>query len=114
MSIIKGDNMSSRLFQVVLEKHGLAYAIHSSVELFVETGLLHIQAGLTNERTSQALELILREVSQAFVSAPSAPVSYGAKDYAIRQLRIGLEARQPDDVGGENIMCYGRSSSRMK
>ncbi len=109
MSIIMGENMSSRLFQVVREKHGLAYSIHSSVELFGETGLLHIQAGIDKERTSQALELILREVRKFRERPVGASELRRAKDYAIGQLRIGLESTTNQMMwAGENIMCYGR------
>ncbi|MBN1557943.1 MAG: insulinase family protein, partial [Lentisphaerae bacterium] len=50
LNAILGENMSSRLFQVVREKHGLAYSVHSCVHLFQETGVLEVSAGLDRRR----------------------------------------------------------------
>ena len=109
LSIILGENMSSRLFQVVREKHGLAYSIHSSVQLFDETGVLDIQAGVDCDRISKAVELILSEVAKFKDKPVGASELRRAKDYAIGQLRIGLESTSSQMMWvGENLMSYGR------
>ena len=64
LNSILGENMSSRLFQIVREKHGLAYAVQSSFQLFDETGVLEISAGLDRARAQDALRLIAREVAR--------------------------------------------------
>ena len=100
LSIILGENMSSRLFQVVREKHGLAYSIHSSVQLFDETGVLDIQAGVDCDRISKAIELILSEVvkfKDKPVGAQRTAAGEGLRDRpASHRTR---EHKQPDDVG---------------
>ena len=109
LSIILGENMSSRLFQVVREKHGLAYSIHSNVQLFDETGVLDIQAGVDCDRISKAVELILSEVVKFKDKPVGASELRRAKDYAIGQLRIGLESTSSQMMWvGENLMSYGR------
>ncbi|MFH1354027.1 MAG: pitrilysin family protein [bacterium] len=61
LAIILGGGMSSRLFMKVREKEGLAYAIRSSIDNFVDTGSLETQAGLRTDRADFALKLILQE-----------------------------------------------------
>ena len=64
LNSLLGENMSSRLFQVVREKHGLAYSVHSSYQLFDDTGMLMIAAGLDTARADRALRLIARELER--------------------------------------------------
>lgn len=109
LSIILGENMSSRLFQIVREKHGLAYSIHSSVQLFDETGVLDIQAGVDSDRVSKAVELILSEVGKFKDKPVGASELRRAKDYAIGQIRIGLESTSSQMMWvGDNLISYGR------
>lgn len=61
LSIILGGGMSSRLFMLIREKHGLAYAVRTSSESFVDTGGLATQAGLRTDKADFALKLILGE-----------------------------------------------------
>jgi len=60
LSVIVGENMSSRLFQAVRERHGLAYSIQSSTSFFADTGVLIISAGLDTKRLPKALDLCCR------------------------------------------------------
>jgi predicted Zn-dependent peptidase len=109
LSVILGENMSSRLFQRVREQHGLAYAVHSSVQLFKETGLLEIQAGLDRSRTARALDLIVRELARLREQPVSAQELRRANDYAKGQLLISLENSISQMMWvGENLMGYGR------
>ena len=62
LSVILGENMSSRLFQVVRERHGMAYSIHSSVHMYADTGVLEVSAGLDRKRAGRAIELVMREL----------------------------------------------------
>jgi len=109
MSIILGENMSSRLFQVVREKHGLAYSIHSSTQLFDDTGVLDVQAGVDCDRIPKALEVILAEVNRLKDKPVGASELRRAKDYAIGQMRIGLESTTNQMMWtGEYLMSYGK------
>lgn len=62
LSTILGGNMSSRIFIQVRERAGLAYYIHSGVNVYQDTGNLYIKAGLDLNRLEKALSLILKEL----------------------------------------------------
>jgi predicted Zn-dependent peptidase len=104
-----GGNMSSRLFQVVREKHGLAYSIHSSVHLFQETGVLEISGGLDKKRALDAMRLTLREIGRMRDRPMGAAELRRAKDYLIGQLRLGLESTTNQMMWiGENLISRNR------
>ncbi|MCX7886688.1 MAG: insulinase family protein [Verrucomicrobiae bacterium] len=108
LSVILGENMSSRLFQVVRERHGLAYSIHSVPTYFADTGVFVVSAGLDTERLPGALRLILREMSKIAEQPPSARELQRAKDYAIGQMRLGLESTTNQMMWvGEQLTAYG-------
>ena len=54
--------MSSRLFQIIREREGLAYSIFSDLHAYRDTGCLTIYAGTATQKLSQAVRLILREL----------------------------------------------------
>ena len=65
MAGILGGGMSSRLFQEIREKRGLAYSIFACNEAFQDTGIFCISAGTAPDRTEEAIALafqILREM----------------------------------------------------
>ncbi|MDD5449550.1 MAG: pitrilysin family protein [Candidatus Omnitrophica bacterium] len=64
MNIILGGNMSSRLFDEVREKLGLAYEISSSVKHYHDTGALVISAGIDNKKIDKAVKIIVRELKK--------------------------------------------------
>lgn len=110
LNVILGENMSSRLFQVVREKHGLAYAVHSAVQLFAETGALVIGAGLDRARRDRALDLIFREIRR-LKQEPVRPQELArAKEYIVGQLRLALESPGGQMMWvGEHILNFGAS-----
>lgn len=109
LSVILGENMSSRLFQVVREQYGLAYSIQSAAGLFADTGVLTISAGVDVDRTEQALIRILNEVSRLRREKIGQRELRRAKEYTIGQLRIGLENTGNQLLWvGENLLAYGR------
>ncbi|HDM76378.1 MAG TPA: insulinase family protein [Deltaproteobacteria bacterium] len=57
-NIILGGSMSSRLFQEVREKRGLAYSVYSFVSMHSDTGMLGIYAGVQKDKLNAALEAI--------------------------------------------------------
>lgn len=91
LSVILGENMSSRLFQSIRERHGLAYSVNTSVARFSETGAFYIQAGLEPEKLERALGLVLCELEKIKKKGVSRKELERAKDYAIGQLKLSLE-----------------------
>jgi predicted Zn-dependent peptidase len=112
LSVILGENMSSRLFQVIRERHGLAYSIQSSTSYFADTGALLISAGLDTKRLHRALALILVELRKLSKQPPSTVELQRAKDYAIGQMRLGLESTANRMMWlGEHLLAYGKIQS---
>ena len=108
LSVVMGENMSSRLFQVIRERHGLAYSIHSSSSFFADTGVFTVGAGLETKRLPRALRIILRELTKIAQRRPAAGELRRAKDYAIGQMRLGLESSSNQMMWlGEHLLAYG-------
>jgi len=61
MNTILGGGMSSRLFQEVREKKGLAYSIYSYMSAYSDTGSLAVYAGTSHERLTEVIDITLRE-----------------------------------------------------
>lgn len=109
LNTMLGENMSSRLFQVLREDHGLAYSIHSGLSFFDEVGSLTICAGLDTDKLPQALKLIMRELRRCADKAPSAGEMRRARDYLIGQLDLGLESTENQMTWlGEQLLAYGK------
>ncbi len=109
LNVILGENMSSRLFQVVREEHGLAYSIQSAAHVFHDTGALVVSAGLDRDRLVPAVRLIVRELARVRRSPVGRAELRRAKDYAVGQIRMGLESTSNQMMWiGEHFMAYGR------
>ena len=61
---ILGGGMSSRLFQSIREKLGLAYNVYSFVDFFEDTGVFGIYLGTHKKNTVRAIDLILKELKR--------------------------------------------------
>jgi predicted Zn-dependent peptidase len=57
-----GGNMSSRLFQEIRERRGLAYSVYSFASSYSDTGLIGVYVGVDKANTQEVLELIMREM----------------------------------------------------
>ena len=64
LNVIFGGNMSSRLFQEVRERRGLAYSIYSFLSSHSDSGMLGIYAGVRPDTLEETLELIRRELTR--------------------------------------------------
>ena len=104
MSVMLGENMSSRLFQNVREKHGLAYSISTGANYYQETGSFYINAGVENSKTAQAIKLTLQTVrATGPTRAECAGIAAGEGIYLRADAPEPGEHRQPDDVAGRGI-----------
>ncbi len=109
LNTILGENMSSRLFQVVREDRGLAYNIYSSLSFFDDTGDLVISAGLDTANLSKTLKLILRELRRLAAEPPAATELRRARDYVIGQIDLSLENTESQMMWlGEQLLGYGK------
>lgn len=113
LNTILGENMSSRLFQVVREDRGLAYSIYSSIGFYDDVGALNISAGLDTEKVAETLKLITRELKNLrdFLVGPSE--LRRARDYVIGQLDLSLESTENQMMWlGEQWLGYGKTFQR--
>lgn len=109
LSVVLGENMSSRLFQVIREDHGLAYSIGSSVSSFHDTGALLITAGLDDRNLPRVLRLALREVARLRSERISPAALRRARDYILGQFHLGLESTENQmNWLGEQMLGHGR------
>ena len=58
MNSILGGNMSSRLFQEIREKRGLAYSVYSYLISFEDTGMFGVYAGVEPSRAVEVTALV--------------------------------------------------------
>ncbi|MDD5261437.1 MAG: pitrilysin family protein [Methylacidiphilales bacterium] len=92
LSVMLGENMSSRLFQMVREKHGLAYSINSATAHFHETGAFYVQAGVDTPKLVKAMKLVAVELERITRKKPDEVELRRAKDYIIGQMKLHLES----------------------
>jgi len=64
LNTLLGEGMSSRLYQSVREKHGLAYAVYSFVQFISDTGLFGAYAGTDRTNVERSIELIHEELDR--------------------------------------------------
>ena len=64
LSTLLGGGMSSRLFQEIREKHGLAYSIYSFVPSYSDSGLFGIYSGTGEEETNKLIPLVCDEIKK--------------------------------------------------
>ena len=91
LNTLLGGSMSSRLFQNVREKRGLAYAVFSGLSAYRDAGSFTIYAGCANEAVGEVIDLVvdeLRGIKQAAV--PQAELQR-AKDHLKGSLMLSLE-----------------------
>jgi predicted Zn-dependent peptidase len=62
LDTVLGGGMSSRLFQEVREKRGLAYSVYSYRSLFSDTGTFAVYAGTTPQNSQTVIDIIMSEV----------------------------------------------------
>ena len=83
--------MSSRLFQEIREIRGLAYSVYSYRNLFSETGLWGIYAGVTPSNAVEVIKIITDELDRLFDRGAEESEVERAKGHLKGAMVIGLE-----------------------
>jgi predicted Zn-dependent peptidase len=92
LNTVLGGGMSSRLFQNIREKQGLAYAVYSELNLFSDTGCLTVYAGTAVETAKKVVSSILEEFRQLKEEFISVEELQRAKDHLKGSLMLSLES----------------------
>ena len=91
LNTVLGGSMSSRLFQNVREKRGLAYAVFSGLSAYRDAGNITIYAGCANEAVGQVIDLCVEELrGLKKATVPEAELRR-AKDHLKRSPMLSLE-----------------------
>jgi predicted Zn-dependent peptidase len=91
LNTLLGGSMSSRLFQNVREKRGLAYAVFSGLSAYRDAGSFTVYAGCSNEAVGEVIDLVVEELR----GVKHAPVPDNelrrSKDHLKGSLMLSLE-----------------------
>ena len=84
--------MSSRLFQNVREKRGLAYAVFSGLSAYRDTGSMTIYAGCANDAVDELIDVVIAELRRMKDETMSETELRRAKDHLKGSLMLNLES----------------------
>lgn len=107
LNVILGENMSSRLFQVIREQRGLCYEVQSDLVSFSDAGALQIYLALSPANLAQALRAISTILEDLRTRGATAVELEEAKSYVIGQNRISLENTSAQMMwAGESLLYF--------
>jgi len=92
LNVILGGGMSSRLFQNIRERQGLAYAIFSEISPYRDTGLLSVYAGTALETAGQLVRLVTEEFRNLKEQPVAEEELRRAKEHLKGSLMLSLES----------------------
>ncbi len=109
MNTILGGNMSSRLFQEIREKRGLAYSVYSFISSFVDTGVFGAYAAVNSENVYKATQLILKEIAKLKHMRVDLNELQDAKEHTKGSLMLASESNDNQMVRlAQNEIHFGR------
>jgi len=91
LNTVLGGSMSSRLFQNVREKRGLAYAVFSGLNAYRDAGALTVYAGCAAPSVGPVVDLVIEELKGLKATAVTAEELRRAKDHLKGSLMLSLE-----------------------
>ncbi len=92
LNTVLGGGMSSRLFQNIRERQGLAYAVFSELNPYSDTGCLSVYAGTSIESARRVVESVLKEFTELKQNPVPADELRRAKDHLKGSLMLSLES----------------------
>ena len=91
LNTLLGGSMSSRLFQNVREKRGLAYAVFSGLSAYRDAGSFTIYAGCSNEAVGEVIDLVVEELRRVKQTPVPDAELQRSKDHLKGSLMLSLE-----------------------
>ena len=92
LSTILGGGMSSRLFQEVREKRGLAYSVYSYVISHADTGSLVVYAGTDQKNCREVIDIVRSEMGRMKRDAVDVDELDSAREQLKGKLLMSLES----------------------
>ncbi len=91
LGTVLGGGMSSRLFEEVRDKRGLAYYVGADNETATDAGYFMVKAGVNNEKVYEAIKVVLDEIRKIKDEGITAEELQRAKDNISGSMALGLE-----------------------
>ena len=92
LNTVLGGSMSSRLFQNVREKRGLAYAVFSGLSAYRDAGSMTIYAGCANSAIGELIDVVVAELKRIKDEPLPESELRRAKDHLKGSLMLNLES----------------------
>ena len=109
LNTILGGNMSSRLFQEIRERRGLAYSVYSFVSSHVDTGMFGFYMGVDPQRAQETCRLVLKEIENMKAAPVESTELRGAREYTKGSLLLSSESADNQMVRcAQNEIHFGR------
>jgi predicted Zn-dependent peptidase len=110
MNAVLGGSMSSRLFQEIREKRGLAYAIHSYLTPYIDTGMMNIYAGTGPKDIREVIGLVMDELIRISSIPLTEKELRGAKELIKGNFLLSMESTDTRMTRlAKNEFCFGRN-----
>lgn len=104
-----GGGMSSRLFQEIREKRGLAYYVKANLQAYTDNGYLMMQAGTEPKNVPEVIQVALEEFAKISAGRFTKSELTKAKEYLKGQFILSLEDSQAvADHYGEDLLLEGK------
>jgi len=97
LDAILGGSASSRLFQEIREKRGMAYSVYSFASQYSDAGQIGLYVGTREENLVECLEIAARELA----------------DVAAGNVRVGELERAQENLKGRMLLSMESTSNRM-
>ncbi|MCM3880645.1 MAG: insulinase family protein [Vicinamibacterales bacterium] len=91
LNTMLGGSMSSRLFQNIREKRGLAYSVFSGINAYRDAGSLTVYAGCANEAVGEVIDLVVEEMKVIKQTPVADSELRRAKDHLKGSVMLSLE-----------------------
>jgi predicted Zn-dependent peptidase len=109
LDTVLGGNMSSRLFQEIREKRGLAYAIGSYAVSYTESGMFVIHGGTSAATFDEVLELTHKELDTVRQEGLTDDEINKSRTQLRGNLMLGLESMSNRMMRmGKSMLYFGR------
>jgi len=92
LNTLLGGGMSSRLFQNIRERYGLAYSIYSFLDFYSDSGLFGIYLGTDKRNLGYAIELVEKEINLIVQRTVSKKVLQEVKSQLKGNLMLSMES----------------------